>query len=112
MAPDALDVARREFTEFAVKNSFCLLFSASGSPGRRHRANTAVVSCQGSRLVVIQLLLNIRGLRVRGVCGETGKVTWTTEDTSEDGVGGGAAAALEAPKKSCLSYEDIISKIE
>lgn len=82
MAPDALDVARGEFTEFAVKNSFGFLFSASGGPGSRHRANTAVVSCQGSRLVVIQLLLNIGGLRVRGVCGETRTVTWTTEDTS------------------------------
>lgn len=81
MAPDALDVARGEFTEFAVKNGFCLLLRASSSPGRRHGANTAVVSCQGSRLVVIQLLLNIGGLRVRGICGETGTVTWTTEDT-------------------------------
>lgn len=47
MAPDALDVARGEFTEFAVKNSFCLLFRASSSPRRRHRANAALVSCQG-----------------------------------------------------------------
>ena len=47
MVPDALDVARGEFTEFAVKNGFCLLFRASSSPRRRHRANAALVSCQG-----------------------------------------------------------------
>lgn len=48
MAPDALDVARGEFTEFTVKNSFRLLVRPSGGPGRGHGAHAAVVSCQGS----------------------------------------------------------------
>lgn len=59
MASDALDVARGEFTEFAVKNSFGFLLSTPGGPRKRHGANTAVVPCQGSGLVVVQLLLNI-----------------------------------------------------
>lgn len=48
VAPDALDVAGGEFTEFAVKHGFGFLLSASSSPRKRHRANTAVVPCQGS----------------------------------------------------------------
>lgn len=59
MASDALDVARGEFTEFAVKNSLGFLLSAPRGPRERHRANTAVVPCQSSGLIVVQLLLNI-----------------------------------------------------
>lgn len=65
MAPDALDVARGEFTEFAVKNSFGFLFGAPSSSRNRNRAKTAVVPRQSSGLIVVQLLLNIWRLRVR-----------------------------------------------
>lgn len=59
MTPDALDVARGEFTEFTVENSFGFLLSASSSSRKRHRADTAVVPRQSSGLIVVQLLLNI-----------------------------------------------------
>lgn len=64
MAPDALDIARGEFTEFAVKNGFRFLLSAPRGPRKRHGAHTAVVSRQSSGLIVVQLLLNIWRLRV------------------------------------------------
>lgn len=47
MTSDALDVARGEFTEFAVQNSFGFLLGASSGSRKRHRANSAVVSGQG-----------------------------------------------------------------
>lgn len=72
MAPDALDVARGEFTEFAVKNSFRFLLGAPSSSRQRHGADAAVVPCQGSGLIVVQLLLNIWRLRVGRVCGQMG----------------------------------------
>lgn len=59
MTPDALDVARGEFTEFTVENSFGFLLSAPSSSRKRHRADTAVVPRQSSGLIVVQLLLNI-----------------------------------------------------
>lgn len=83
VAPDALDVAGGEFTEFAVKHGFGFLLSASSSPRKRHRANTAVVPCQGSWLIVVQLLLNIWGLWIWWICEEMGKMTRGTENAVE-----------------------------
>lgn len=59
MTPDALDVARGEFTEFTVENSFAFLLSNPSSSRKRHRADTAVVPRQSRGLIVVQLLLNI-----------------------------------------------------
>lgn len=77
MASDALDVARGEFTEFAVKNSLGLLLGTPGGPRKRHGADAAVVPRQRGGLVVVQLLLHIGRLRVGGVCGQTGKINRT-----------------------------------
>lgn len=70
VTPDALYVTRREFAKFTVKDGFCFLHSRS-TPGKWDWADIVVVPGQGCGLVVVQLLLNIRGLRVRRVCGET-----------------------------------------
>lgn len=83
MASDALDVARGEFTEFAVQNSLGFLLGTPGGPGERHGADAAVVPRQRGGLIVVQLLLNIWRFGIGGVCGQTGKRTPDTENTVE-----------------------------
>lgn len=70
VAPDALDVTRRELAKFTVKDGFCFLHSCS-TPWKWDWADVVVVPGQSCRLVVVQLLLNIRRLRVWRVCRET-----------------------------------------
>ena len=94
MAPDALDIARGEFTEFAVKNGFCFLLSAPWGPRKRHGAHTAVVSRQSSGLIVVQLLLNIWRLRVGWVCEQT------AENYSRHGGHRGEVQHLKTPERS------------
>lgn len=72
MTPDALDVARGEFTEFTVENSFGFLLRAPSSSRKRHRTDTAIVPRQSSGLIVVQLLLNIWRLWVGWVCRQMG----------------------------------------
>lgn len=67
MASDALDVARGEFTEFAVQNSLGFLLGTPGGPGERHGADAAVVPRQRGGLIVVQLLLNIWRFGIGGV---------------------------------------------
>lgn len=61
VAPDALYVTRREFTKFTVKDGFCFFHSCS-APRKWDWADVVVVPGQSCRLVVVQLLLNIRRL--------------------------------------------------
>lgn len=61
VAPDALYVPRREFTKFTVKDGFRFFHSCS-TPGKWDWADVVVVPGQSCRLVVVQLLLNIRRL--------------------------------------------------
>ena len=83
MAPDALDVARGEITEFAMKDSFGFLLYTPSSSGQRHGAKAAVVPRQSRGLIVVQLLLNVWRLRVGRVCRQTGGND--TEDTEHSG---------------------------
>ena len=69
MTPNALYVTRGEFTKFTVKDGFCFFHSCSTH--RKWDWADVVVPGQSCRLVVIQLLLNIRRLGVWRVCRET-----------------------------------------
>lgn len=69
MTPNALYVTRGEFTKFTVKDGFRFFHSCS-TPRKWDWADVVVVPGQSCRLVVVQLLLNIRRLGVRRVCRE------------------------------------------
>lgn len=70
VAPDALYVTRGELAKFTVKDGFRFFHSCS-TPRKWDWADVVVVPGQSCWLVVVQLLLNIRRLRVRRVCRET-----------------------------------------
>lgn len=70
VTPNTLYVTRGEFTKFTVKDGF-RFFDSCSTPRKWDWADVVIVPGQSCRLVVVQLLLNIRRLRVWRVCRET-----------------------------------------